>query len=338
MLELKAQEECRARGVVVDSKLDRGRGSIATVLLQMGTLKVGDCFVSGKFSGKVRALLDERGRNQTGAGPSDAVQILGFDGTPQAGDNFTVTESEKEAKSISLKRQQLSREQSFRQIHMMTLDQISQNIKFGETQELPLVIKGDVHGSVEALSDSLMKLRTDEVSVNVLHKGVGAVTEWDVLLAAASKAVIIGFHVHASKKARELAEQQQVEIKSYRIIYDVIDDIKNALEGLLRPDTSEEITGEAEVRDVFKISTVGAIAGCHVTDGKIERAGKAKVFREGVEIFDSEVENLKRFKEDAKEVVAGYECGIKIKNFNDIKVGDIIQIYRTIEIKRQLEL
>ena len=334
--ELKAQVNTRARGVVIDSKLDKGRGAQATILVQKGTLNVGDNFVSGQFSGKVRALLDERGRSILKAGPSDPVQVLGFTGVPQAGDTFMVTETEKEAKNVSLRRQQLHREQSFRHIKMMTLDQISKNIKFGETQELPLIIKGDVHGSVEALSDSLMKLETEEVSVLILHKGVGAVTESDVLLAAASDAVIIGFHVHANKNARELALQQHVEIKSYRIIYDVINDVKMALEGLLAPDLSEEVLGEAEIRDVFKISALGSIAGCYVGDGKIERGARVKVFREGVQIFNGEIETLKRFKDDAKEVVSGYECGIKLKNFNDIKVGDIIQVYRTVETKRTL--
>ena len=334
--ELKAPVACRARGVVIDAKLDKGRGSIATVLIQYGTLKVGDNFVCGQYFGKVRALLDERSKNIEKALPTDPVQVLGFSGTPQAGDVFTVMESEKEAKNISLKRQQLYREQSFRQIKIMTLDQISDQIKFGEISHLPLIIKGDVHGSVEALSDSLMKIQNDEVTVEVIRRGVGAVTESDVLLAAASGAIIIGFHVHANKNARDLAQREKVEIKSYRIIYDVIEDIEKALEGMLRPKVTEEITGEVEVRDIFKISAHGNIAGCHVTDGKIEKNNKIKVFRDGVEIFDGELDSLKRFKDDAKEVVSGFECGIKVKNFNDIKVGDVIQAYKFVETKRTL--
>ena len=336
LLELKAPIDCRSSGVVIDSRLDKGRGAISTVLIQQGILKVGDNFVAGQFAGKVRALLDERGNKLESAGPAEPVQILGFEGTPQAGDKFVVTSTEKEAKTTGLRRQQLQREQSFRQIRMVTLDQISDRIKFGEIEELPLVIKGDVHGSIEAIADSLMKLETKEVKVNIIHKGVGAVTEGDVLLAAASNAIIIGFHIHANKKARELAKHEQVEIKSYRIIYDVVDDIKQALEGMLKPDISDEIVGEIEVRNLFKISAVGVIAGCYILDGKIERASKVKVFREGVEIFHGEIDSLKRFKEDVREVVSGFECGLKIKNFNDLKVNDIIQAYKIVETKRAL--
>lgn len=336
MLELKAPVNTHAKGVIIDAKLDRGRGAIASILIQSGTLKVSDNFVCGQCFGKVRAMLDERSKNVDLALPSDPVQVLGFNGTPQASDLFNVIATEKEAKSISFRRQQLYREQSFRQIKTMTLDQISDRIKFGEINTLLLIIKGDVHGSVEALADALMKLYADEVTVEVIHKGVGAITESDVLLAAASGAVIIGFHVHANKKARDLAVREKVEIKSYRIIYDVIDDVKQAIEGLLRPDISEEIMGEAEIRDVFKISAVGSIAGCYVSDGKIERSTKVKIFREGVEIFVGEIESLKRFKDDTKEVVSGFECGIKVNNFNDIKVGDVVQAYKIVETKRTL--
>ena len=334
--ELKASVDCRAKGVVIDAKLDKGRGSIATILIQSGTLKIGDNFVSGQFYGRVRALLDERGKVVNVALPSDPVQVLGFNGTPQAGDVFNVVHTEREAKSISFRRQQLYREQSFRQIRVMTLDQISDQIKFGEISHLPLIIKGDVHGSVEALADSLMKIQNDEVTVEVIHRGVGAITESDVLLAAASGAIIIGFHVHANKKARDLSQKEKVEIKSYRIIYDVIEDIEKALEGMLKPKITEEILGEVEIRNIFKISASGNIAGCYVTDGKIERTNKIKVFRDGVEISDGELESLKRFKDDAREVVSGFECGIKIKNFNDIKVGDVIQAYKFVETKRTL--
>lgn len=338
MLELQAQYECKARGVIIDSKLDKGRGALATVLIEQGVLKVGDHFVADQYCGKVRALVDERGHKVEFAGPSDPIQILGFEGTPQAGEKFVVTPTEKEARSISLRRQQLQREQSFRQIKMITLDQISDRIKFGEVKELPLILKGDVHGSVEAIADSLMKLKTQEVGVSVVHKGVGAITEGDVLLASASKAIILGFHVHANKKARELAEREQIEIKSYRIIYDVVNDIKQALEGMLRPDIKEEIAGEVEVRDIFRVSNIGAIAGCYVTDGKIERSLRIKVYREGVEIWDGELESLKRFKDDVREVVSGFECGIKIKNFNDVKIGDVIQSYKIVETKRALNM
>jgi len=338
LLELKAAVNCRAKGVIVDSKLDKGRGALASVLIERGTLKVGDYFVADQFAGKVRALLDERGNKIESGGPADPVVVLGFEGIPQAGENFFVTASEKEARGISMKRQQLQREQSFRQIKMMTLDQISDQIKFGEVKELPLVIKGDVHGSVEAIADSLMKLKSAEVGVSVIHRGVGAITEGDVLLASASHAVIIGFHVLANKKARELAQREQVEIKSYRIIYDVVDDVKQALEGLLRPEVKEQIEGEIEVREVFKVSAVGTIAGCYVQDGKIERTMKIKIYRGGVEIFDGELDSLKRFKDDVKEVASGFECGIKIKNFNDIKVGDVIEPYKIVETKRALNL
>ena len=338
LMEFTSPLDCRASGVIIDSRLDRGRGAIATVLIQMGTIKVGDNFFASQYSGKVRALMDERGNKVDSAGPSDPVQIVGFEGTPQAGDKFIVTVNEKEAKNISLRRQQLQREQSFRQIKTLTLDQISDRIKYGEIAELPLVIKCDVHGSVEAIADSLMKLETSEVKVNIIHKGVGAVTESDVLLALASRAIIIGFHVHANKKARELAKREQVEIKSYRIIYDIVNDMKQALEGMLKPEISEEIVGELEVRDIFKISSVGTIAGCHVQEGKIERTSNIRIFREGVEIFSGTIDSLKRFKDDAREVVSGFECGLKVKNFNDLKVGDIIQVYKVVETKRTLSI
>ena len=338
MLEVTSATECRARGVVIDSKLDKGRGAIATVLIQRGTLHVGDNFVADQYAGRVRALLDERGKPVDQVGPSDPVQILGFEGIPQAGESFMVVPTEKEAKVISFRRQQLQREQSFRQIRMITLDQISERIQHGEVRELPLIIKGDVHGSVEAIADSLMKLKTDEVGVTVIQKGVGAITEGDVLLASTSHAVIFGFHVHANKKARELAAHEKVEIKSYRIIYDIVDDVKKALEGLLRPAISEVIQGEVEVRNLFKISAIGTIAGCHVSEGKITRNMKIKIYRDGVEIWDGELESLKRFKDDVKEVVSGFECGIKVKNFNDLKPGDIVQPYTIVETKRALEM
>ncbi|MBL7191868.1 translation initiation factor IF-2 [bacterium] len=338
LLELKAPVDIKAQGIIIDAKLDRGRGPLATVLVQKGVLKVGDNFIAGQYSGKIRALMDERGSIRTEAGPSAPVQVIGFTGVPQPGDKLVVTETEREAKLISLKRQALQREQNFRQIRRLTLEQIAERIKHGEIKELPLILKGDVHGSIEALADELMKLHSTEVSVDIIHKGVGAISESDVLLASASYAIIIGFHVQANQKARELAEKEQVEIKSYRVIYDVIDDVKRTLEGMLRPDIKEEIVGEAEVRNTFKISTIGTIAGCYIASGKIERASKIRIYREGFEIWDGEILNLKRFKDDVKEALSGFECGMTIRNFNDIKVGDNIQAYKVVETKRALTI
>lgn len=337
VLDLKANPERTARGAVVEALLDKGKGIIATVLIQKGTLRVGDPFIVGIHSGRVKAMMDERGKRIEVAGPSTPVQLLGFDGIPTAGDLLIVVESDRVAREISLKRQQLKREQDFRQIHFMTLDDISQQIQAGQRiQELAIVVKGDVDGSVEALADSLMKLSTNEVKIRVIHKGVGAIAESDILLAAASRALIIGFHVRPHLNARRLAEQEKVEIRLYSIIYDAINEIKSALEGMLEPTMSEEVIATIEVRDIFKVPKVGLIAGCFVLDGKITRNNKVRLIRDGVSIFNGTLASLKRFKEDVREVDHGFECGIGLENFNDIKVGDMIEAYKIVETKRKL--
>lgn len=281
-------------------------------------------------------MFDERGKRVEVATPSQPVQLLGFDGIPQAGDEFIVLSNEREAREISLKRQQLKREQDFRQRRLITLDDLSEQIKQGQVKDLPIIVKGDVDGSVEALSDSLMKLSTGEVKVVVIHKGVGGISESDVLLAAASRAVIIGFHVRPNLNARRLAESEEVDIRLYSIIYDAINEVKSALEGMLAPSLSEEILATIEVRETFKISKIGTIAGCHVQDGKIVRNNKVRIVRDGLIVFDGAIASLKRFKEDVREVEQGFECGIMLDGFNDIKVGDIIEAYKIVETKRKL--
>jgi translation initiation factor IF-2 len=337
ILDLKANPNRPARGVVIEAELDKGKGITATVLVQKGSLRIGDSFICGIWSGRVRAMFDERGRRVEVARPSQPVQITGFDGIPQAGDDFVVLEDEHQTREISLKRQQLKREQDFRQSRRITLDDISRQIKEGQVRDLPVIVKGDVDGSVEALADSLLKLSTKEVNVHVIHKGVGGISESDVLLAAASQAVIVGFHVRPNLNARRLAEHENVDIRLYNIIYDAINDVKNALEGMLTPTVSEEITATIEVRDVFKISKVGTIAGCYVKDGRIVRNNKVRLVRDGVVVFDGTIASLKRFKEDVREVEQGFECGLGLENFNDVKVGDIIEGYKTVEVKRKLE-
>ncbi|MGA7160501.1 MAG: translation initiation factor IF-2 [Bacteroidota bacterium] len=337
VLDLKANPNRTARGAVVEAQIDKGKGILATILVQKGTLRIGDPFVGGIYSGKVKAMFDERGRRTEVAGPSTPVQLLGFDGIPQAGDQFIAVDSDRIAREISLKRQQLKREQDFRQIHFVTLDEISEQIQAGQqVRELSIVVKGDVDGSVEALADSLMKLSTAEVKIRVIHKGVGAISESDVLLSAASNAVIIGFHVRPNLNARRLAEQEKVDIRLYNIIYDAINEVRNALEGLLAPTISEEITATVEVRETFKVPKIGTIAGCYVTDGKIARNNKVRLLRDGVAIFNGTFASLKRFKDDVREVEQGFECGVGLENFNDIKVGDIIEAYKVIETKRKL--
>ncbi|MBI3112032.1 MAG: translation initiation factor IF-2 [Ignavibacteriales bacterium] len=336
VLDLKANPGRLARGVIIESELDKGKGIIATVLVQKGSLKIGDSFVSGVWSGRARAMFDERGKRVEVTTPSQPVQLLGFDGIPQAGDEFIVLSSEREAREISLKRQQLKREQDFRQRRLITLDDLSEQIKQGQVKDLPIIVKGDVDGSVEALSDSLMKLATGEVKVVVIHKGVGGISESDVLLAAASRAVIIGFHVRPNLNARRLAESEEVDIRLYSIIYDAINEVKSALEGMLAPSLSEEILATIEVRETFKISKIGTIAGCHVQDGKIVRNNKVRIVRDGLIVFDGAIASLKRFKEDVREVEQGFECGIMLDGFNDIKVGDIIEAYKIVETKRKL--
>lgn len=337
LMELKANPKKRARGVVIESKLDKGRGPVGTVLVQTGTLKIGDPFVAGTTFGRVRAMFDERGNRVEVAKPSTPVQVIGFDQLPEAGDSFVVVEDEKRAREIANRRSQLKREQTFRQLRAVSLNKLSEQIKEGKVKELPIIIKADVNGSVEALSDSLMKLSTEEVKVRIIHRAVGAISESDVLLAQASGAIIIGFNVRPTSGAKKLAESENVEIRLYNIIYNVIEDIKKALEGMLEPERREEFLGTAEVREVFKISKVGTVAGCFVTEGKILRNARARLIRNGIVIYDGKIASLKRFKDDVKEVEAGLECGVALENYNDIKVGDVIEAYNILEIKRKLE-
>ncbi|MCC7533969.1 MAG: translation initiation factor IF-2 [Bacteroidia bacterium] len=337
MLNLKANPNKRAVGSVIEATLDKGRGITATVMVQAGTLRVGDPILAGIHSGKVRAMFDERGRKLVTAGPSTPVVLLGFDGAPQAGDKFIVTKTEQEAKEIGNKRTQLQREQGIRTQKHITLDEIGRRLAIGNFKELKVIVKGDVDGSVEALSDSLIKLSTEEVAVDVIYKGVGQISESDVLLASASDAIIIGFQVRPSPQARKLAETESIDIRLYSIIYDAIAQIKDAMEGMLAPKEEEKITGNVEIREVFKISKVGTIAGCYVTEGKIFRNSKVRIIRDGVVVYTGELDSLKRFKDDVKEVGYGYECGLNIRNFNDIRVGDFVEAYEIVEVKRTLK-
>ncbi|MFO7448451.1 MAG: translation initiation factor IF-2 [Ignavibacteriaceae bacterium] len=336
LLDLKANPGRLARGVVVESELDKGRGITGTILVQKGTLRIGDPFVAGVYQGKVRAMFDERGNKVDHAGPATPVQVLGFEGAPQAGDTFVVVESDRIARDVGIKRQQLRREQEQKQVHHITLDEIAKQISIGGVKELPLIVKGDVDGSVEALSDSLMKLSNQEVIVRVIHKGVGGISESDVLLAAASNAIIIGFHVRPNLNARKLAETQKVDIRLYSVIYDAINEVKSALEGLLSPVLSEEVTATLEIRETFKVPKSGTVAGCYVQEGKISRNSKVRLIRDGIVFHEGEIGSLKRFKDDMREVDAGYECGLNIANFNDIKVGDIIEAFKIVETKKKL--
>ncbi len=336
ILDLKANPERNARGVVVESELDKGKGITGTILVQKGTLKIGDPFVAGIYQGKVRAMFDERGKKVSEAPPSTPVQVLGFEGAPQAGDTFVVVESDRMAREIGLKRQQLKREQDQKQVHHITLDEIAKQISIGGVKELPLIVKGDVDGSVEALSDSLMKLSNEEVIVRVIHKGVGGISESDVLLASASQAIILGFHVRPNLNARKLAETQNVDIRLYNVIYDAINEVKSALEGLLSPVLSEEVTATLEIRETFKVPKSGTVAGCYVHDGKITRNSKVRLIRDGIVVHEGEIASLKRFKDDVREVDSGYECGLNIANFNDLKVGDTIEAFKIIETKKKL--
>ncbi|RRO24052.1 translation initiation factor IF-2 [Flavobacteriaceae bacterium 14752] len=336
LLDLKANPNRLAQGTVVEAYLDKGRGYVSTILVQTGTLKVGDYILAGTTSGKIKAMQDERGNKIKEAGPSSPVSVLGLDGAPQAGDTFKVMEDEREAKEIASRRTQLLREQSVRTQKHITLDEIGRRIALGDFQELNVILKADVDGSVEALSDSLQKLSTDEIQVNIIHKGVGAITESDVLLASASDAVIIGFNVRPAGAAGNLADKEEIDIRTYSIIYDAINDIKDAMEGMLSPELKEEITGNAEIRETFKISKVGTIAGCMVTSGKIYRKSNIRLIRDGIVIHTGELAALKRFKDDVKEVSKGYDCGMQIKNYNDIKIGDIIEAYQEVEVKKTL--
>lgn len=336
MLDLKANPNKMAVGTVIEASLDKGRGYVTTVLVQTGTLKIGDYLLAGKNHGKVKAMFDERGNAVKEAGPSRPISLLGLDGAPTAGDKFNVFEDEREAKQIATKRMQLIREQSVRAQRHITLAEIGRRIALGDFKELNIILKGDVDGSVEALSDSFSKLSTEEIQVNIIHKGVGAITESDVLLASASDAIIIGFNVRPMANAKAIAEKEEIDIRNYSIIYDAIDDVKDAMEGMLSPELKEEITGAAEIRELFKISKVGTIAGCMVTEGKIYRNSKIRIIREGVVIFTGELTALKRFKDDVKEVSKGYDCGIQIKNYNDIKEYDIIEAFQEVEVRKTL--
>lgn len=336
LLELKANPDRRATGSIIESSLDKGRGYMATVLVENGTLRQGDIVLAGSYFGRVKAMFNERNQRIEEAGPSEPALILGLNGAPQAGDTFNVMETEQEARSIANRREQLQREQSLRTQKMLTLDDIGRRIAIGSFQQLNIIVKGDVDGSVEALSDSLIRLSTEEIQVNVIHKAAGQISESDVSLAAVSDAIIIGFQVRPSLGARKEAEKEGVDIRLYSIIYDAIEEVKAAMEGMLSPDIKEEITGNVEVLEVFKISKVGTVAGCMVRDGKIKRSSRIRLIRDGIVIFTGELESLKRFKEDVKEVTSGYECGVTIRNFNDIKVGDVVEAYEETEVKKKL--
>ncbi len=337
LLDLKANPDRHANGTVIESSLDKGRGYLATILIQNGTLKIGDIVVAGNTHGRIKAMFNERNARITESGPATPALILGLDGAPQAGDTFHVVKDEQEAKAITSKRQQLIREQGLRTQKHITLDEIGRRIAIGDFKELNAIIKGDVDGSVEALADSLLKLSTEEVQVNIIHKAVGPITEGDVLLASASNAIIVGFQVRPSMAARKLAENEEIDIRIYSVIYNAINEVKSAIEGMLSPEIEEKIIANIEVRETFKITKVGTIAGCKVLDGKIHRNSKIRVIRDGIVVYTGYLGSLKRFKDDVKEVASGYECGLNIDRFNDIKVGDIVEAYETIEVARKLE-
>ena len=336
LLELKANPDRNASGTVVEAFLDKGRGYVSTILVQTGTLKIGDFVLAGKNTGKVKAMYDERGNDLKVAGPSTPVSILGLDGAAQAGDSFSVYNDEREAKQIATKRNQLQREQTVRTQKHITLDEIGRRIALGDFKELNIILKGDVDGSVEALTDSFQKLSTEEIQVNILHKGVGAITESDVLLASASDALVIGFNVRPMGNARQVADKEAIDIRTYSIIYDAINELKDAMEGMLSPDIKEEITGLCEVRETFKVSKLGTIAGCMVIKGSILRNSDVRIIREGVVIFSGSLASLKRFKDDVKEVNKGYDCGLQVNDFKDIRVGDEIEGFINVEVKKKL--
>jgi len=336
IMDLKANPNKNSSGSVLEAYLDKGRGYVSTILVQNGSLKIGDYLLAGKTSGKVKAMFDESGNPLENALPSTPVSVLGLDGAPQAGDPFKVLDDEKEAKMIASKRTQLGREQDVRTQKHLTLDEIGRRIAVGDFKELNVIIKGDVDGSVEALTDSFQNLSTEEIQVNIIFKGVGAITDSDVLLASASEAIIVGFNVKPTLSARKLSEKEQIDIRFYSIIYDAINDLKDAMEGMLSLEMKEESTGEAEVRETFKISRIGTIAGCMVTSGKIFRNSNIRVVRADEMIFEGKLLSLKRFKDDVKEVAKGYDCGIQINEFNDLVEGDVIQFYQEIAVKRKL--
>jgi translation initiation factor IF-2 len=336
MLDLKANPDKPAIGTVVESSLDKGRGFTATVLVKAGTLKIGDIMLAGSCFGHVKAMYNERGNKVDEVGPATPALILGLNGAPQAGDKFNVMESDREAKDIATKRSQLQREQGLRTQKHITLDEIGRRIAIGNFQELNIIVKGDVDGSVEALSDSLIKLSTPEIQLNIIHKAVGQISESDILLAAASNAIIVGFQVRPSLSARKLAEKEEIDIRLYSIIYNAIEEIRSAMEGMLMPEVKEDIVATLEIRDIFKVTKVGTVAGCYVKEGKITRNTKVRVIRDGIVIYTGELGSLKRFKDDVKEVVGGYECGLNISNFNDIKAGDIVEGYTETEVRKTL--
>ena len=336
MLDLKANPNRRAVGSIIESTLDKGRGYVATVMVQNGTLRMGDIVLAGTHHGRIKAMFNERNQRIQEAGPAEPVLILGLDGAPQAGDTFNVMETEQEAREIANKREQLQREQGLRTQKLLTLDDIGRRIAVGGFQELNIIVKGDVDGSVEALTDSLIKLSTEQIQVNVLHKAVGQISESDIILAAASNAIIVGFQVRPSLAARRLAEKEGVDVRMYSIIYDAIEEVKAAMEGMLSPELREEVIGTAEVRETFHISKVGTIAGCIVKEGKLRRSARVRLIRDGIVIYTGELGSLKRFKDDVKEVLTGYECGLNITNYNDVKVGDLIEAYEEVEVKKTL--
>ncbi|MCW5899613.1 MAG: translation initiation factor IF-2 [Flavobacteriales bacterium] len=337
MLDLKADAGKRAHGVVIESTLEQGRGYVTTLLVDAGTLRRGDVILAGQYSGRVRNMFNERGQGIAEAGPSTPASILGLDGAPNAGDQFLVFEDERDARAIATRRQQLQREQGMRTRKHITLDEIGRRLAIGDFKELNIIVKGDVDGSVEALTDSLLKLSTEQIKVNVIHRAVGPIAESDVLLASASNAIIVGFQVRPTVGARKLAETEEIDIRLYSIIYKAIEEVKQAMEGMLAPREEERIVGSAEVRETFRISKVGTVAGCFVTDGKIERKNKVRLIRDGIVVYTGDLDALKRFKDEVKEVTHGYECGLSIKNFNDIKVGDVVEAFVVEEVKRTLE-
>ena len=337
LLELKANPDRNAQGAVLESSLDKGRGYVTNILVEKGTLKVGDMLLSGHFYGKVKAMHNEHGKKVKEVGPATPVSIIGLNGAPNAGDKFNVLEDEKEAKQIATKREQLQREQGVRTKKHITLEEIGRRLAIGDFKELNVIVKGDVDGSIEALTDSLLKLSTEEIAVNVIHKAVGAISESDVLLASASDAIIIGFQVRPTAQARRIAETEEIDIRLYSIIYQAIEEMKDAMEGMLSPDIVEEVLGTAEVRDIFKISKVGTIAGSYVLEGNITRSAKVRLIRDGIVIYNGKLATLKRFKDDVKEVKFGYECGIALEKFNDLQVGDQFEAYHEVEVAKKLK-
>jgi translation initiation factor IF-2 len=336
MLDLKANPNKRANGTIIEASLDKGRGFVTTCLVSSGTMRIGDPILAGQWSGRVRAMFNERGQKIEEAGPATPVSILGFEGAPNAGDKFYAFEDEREAREIATKRQQLQREQSVRTKKHLTIEEIGRRIALGDFKELNLIVKGDVDGSVEALVDSLQKLSTDKVQVSIVHKGVGQISESDVLLASASDAIIVGFQVRPSTGARKLAEAEEIQIRQYSIIYKAIEEIKEAMEGMLSAKIEEKVVGTAEIRETFKISKVGTIAGCYVQDGKINRNNKVRIIRDGIVMYSGNLGSLKRFKDDVKDVTKGYECGLNIDKFNDIREGDIVEAFEEVEVKQTL--